>query len=99
MTYEGRPTTRARRQRRARTAISNDAAAALRKELRANARELEYVACAMCPGHFPLSGVDVDHVIPLSAGGRDVASNLQVLCKACHADKTRGDMGYGAPRI
>jgi len=36
-------------------------------------------------------GVDVDHVIPRERGGRDVDANLETLCKACHASKTRHD--------
>ncbi|AKX52025.1 hypothetical protein AKN92_11480 [Thiopseudomonas alkaliphila] len=39
---------------------------------------------------------EVDHIVPLAAGGTDAPGNLQVLCKSpCHADKTaresRGD--------
>jgi 5-methylcytosine-specific restriction protein A len=35
----------------------------------------------------------LDHVIPLSLGGADETHNLQVLCRACHRDKTRRDSG------
>jgi 5-methylcytosine-specific restriction enzyme A len=31
---------------------------------------------------------EVDHVVPLALGGRDMLDNLQVLCRACHAGKT-----------
>lgn len=31
---------------------------------------------------------EVDHVIPLSQGGRDDESNMQPLCSACHQIKT-----------
>lgn len=35
---------------------------------------------------------NVDHIIPLAQGGEPFAeSNLQSLCTACHADKTRGE--------
>lgn len=34
-------------------------------------------------------GTDVDHIRPISQGGaEDDESNLQLLCKACHAAKT-----------
>jgi 5-methylcytosine-specific restriction protein A len=34
-------------------------------------------------------GTEVDHIRPISQGGpEDDESNLQLLCKACHAAKT-----------
>lgn len=30
----------------------------------------------------------VDHIVPKAAGGTDVESNLQAICKACHDAKT-----------
>ncbi len=33
--------------------------------------------------------LEVDHVTPLCVGGTDSLENLQVICKACHADKTQ----------
>ncbi|MFI1521036.1 HNH endonuclease [Kitasatospora cineracea] len=39
-------------------------------------------------GDFPADAVDVDHVRPLSEGGEDVDSNVQVLCALCHTLKT-----------
>ncbi|MEV8017150.1 HNH endonuclease signature motif containing protein [Streptomyces sp. NPDC086554] len=40
--------------------------------------------CDWCLGDFPAGGVDVDHVRPLSLGGEDIDSNVQVLCHGCH---------------
>jgi 5-methylcytosine-specific restriction endonuclease McrA len=37
------------------------------------------------------SGYEVDHIIPLYAGGRDSPSNMQLLTKAQHNAKTRAD--------
>lgn len=34
------------------------------------------------------TGTDVDHVIPKSQGGTDSPSNLQLLCRDCHKQKT-----------
>lgn len=42
---------------------------------------------------------EVDHVIPLDAGGTDDEENLQALCKRCHSRKTAEEhpmMGRGA---
>ncbi|MFI8810261.1 MULTISPECIES: HNH endonuclease [unclassified Streptomyces] len=44
-------------------------------------------------GDFPADGVDVDHVRPLSRGGEDVDSNVQVLCHGCHQLKTATEFG------
>ena len=37
---------------------------------------------------------EVDHVVPLHAGGADDARNLQGLCRPCHAAKTARDAGH-----
>lgn len=33
----------------------------------------------------------VDHIIPKENGGTDLHSNLQAICKDCHAEKTKGE--------
>ena len=33
--------------------------------------------------------LEVDHVLPLCMGGADTLENLQIICKACHAEKTQ----------
>lgn len=39
---------------------------------------------------FPIPpNFEVDHIIELHDGGKDVAENLQALCPACHREKTR----------
>lgn len=42
-------------------------------------------------GERKLREYDVDHVVPLSHGGTDDATNLQALCPACHRRKTERD--------
>lgn len=37
---------------------------------------------------------ELDHIIPLHAGGTNDVSNLQPLCRECHQAKTARDMGY-----
>ncbi len=39
------------------------------------------------------SGCEVDHIVPLSKGGRDAPSNMQWLTREQHRDKTRRDLG------
>lgn len=49
--------------------------------------------CAACGAltRYP-DGFELDHVVPLAAGGADTDDNCQILCIACHASKTRADM-------
>jgi len=49
--------------------------------------------CAACGAltRYP-DGFELDHVVPLAAGGADTDDNCQVLCIACHESKTRADM-------
>ena len=45
--------------------------------------------CRVCAGMgITRAAAEIDHIVPLWAGGQDVASNRQPLCFACHADKT-----------
>lgn len=49
------------------------------------------VLCASCHAVCEPDGVDVDHVVPLAKGGADALSNVRVLCRACHVQKTDAD--------
>lgn len=45
---------------------------------------------------------ELDHIVALANGGKDIDSNLQVLCsgpKGCHAKKTARDLGHTPPRL
>jgi len=47
----------------------------------------------------PVPGEHVDHIVPLVAGGTNEMSNLQTLCRRCHARKTvLCDGGFGRAR-
>ena len=48
------------------------------------------VECPKCKGLFHSSWFEFDHMTPLALGGRDDATNIEPLCKACHAKKTNG---------
>lgn len=43
-------------------------------------------------------GYEVDHIIPLCAGGRDVPNNMQLLPKTAHKAKTKRDLASCARR-
>jgi 5-methylcytosine-specific restriction protein A len=38
---------------------------------------------------------DVDHIVPRDQGGDDTRTNLQALCKPCHASKSVRDGRWG----
>jgi S-DNA-T family DNA segregation ATPase FtsK/SpoIIIE len=73
---------------------------------RAIALRRDGYACARCPqwynrrllAFYAARGwtrrVEVDHIIPLGAGGPNEATNLQVLCKRHHRAKTRVDVAH-----
>ena len=46
--------------------------------------------CALChERHDALSMLEADHIVPLSQRGTNESSNWQLLCQACHADKSK----------
>ncbi|MYF31199.1 MAG: HNH endonuclease [Gammaproteobacteria bacterium] len=51
-------------------------------------------ACQKCGKRGRL---EVDHKVPLQAGGTDDMSNLQALCLPCHFAKTRAENGHEPP--
>lgn len=40
-----------------------------------------------------MEATEVDHIVPLSAGGANALENLQSLCKSCHSAKTAREAG------
>src|SRR5688572_11599751 len=52
--------------------------------------------CVLCETKGRVSAaIELDHVIPLSKGGRDDESNIQGLCIDCHEEKTRSERAGG----
>lgn len=45
--------------------------------------------CVVCESEGRTSAAtEVDHVVPLWAGGSEADANLQPLCRACHVEKS-----------
>jgi 5-methylcytosine-specific restriction endonuclease McrA len=56
------------------------------QELRAKVLLRDGYRCRDCGS---VSGLTVDHIIPIAQGGRSVVSNLRTLCYICHGKKPR----------
>ena len=51
--------------------------------------------CAHCLANgLTRAATELDHVVALVNGGDNSEDNYQGLCKSCHADKTRTDLGF-----
>ena len=53
--------------------------------------------CGACDALLPAS-FQVDHVVPLWAGGEDSLDNASGLCGTCHAEKTQAEAVERAAR-
>lgn len=59
------------------------------KELRNKIIIRDNFTCQICGKHMPDEvGLHVDHIVPISKGGKTVPSNLQVLCSKCNGSKS-----------
>lgn len=38
-----------------------------------------------------LRDIDIDHILPIAFGGKNIIDNLQPLCKPCHKEKTKNE--------
>ncbi|MBX7056913.1 MAG: HNH endonuclease [Leptospirales bacterium] len=60
------------------------------RELRSSAWWRKKIAageCYYCGRHFAPSELTMDHIVPLSRGGRSVKANLAACCKDCNNRK------------
>lgn len=59
------------------------------KELREYVAIRDNFTCQQCGKYMPDGvGLHIDHIIPISKGGKSIASNLQVLCSKCNGSKS-----------
>lgn len=59
------------------------------KALREQIMKRDNYTCQICGKYMPdRVGLQIDHIIPVSAGGKSVPSNLQVLCSRCNGRKS-----------
>lgn len=59
------------------------------KKIREQIALRDNYTCQICGKHMPDGvGLQIDHIIPISKGGKSVPSNLQVLCSKCNGKKS-----------
>lgn len=68
---------------------SKDQRKLLTKGLRQKIMIRDNYTCQICGKYMPDGvGLHIDHIIPVSKGGKSVESNLQVLCSKCNGSKS-----------
>ncbi|WP_195609438.1 HNH endonuclease [Mediterraneibacter glycyrrhizinilyticus] len=59
------------------------------KEIRRKIMIRDKYTCQYCGKYMPDEvGLHIDHIIPVSKGGKTIPSNLQVLCSKCNGNKS-----------
>lgn len=49
----------------------------------------DHYTCQICGKYMPDEvGLQVDHIVPISRGGKTISSNLRVLCSKCNGSKS-----------
>lgn len=57
--------------------------------LRRKIMERDNYTCQICGKYMPDEvGLHIDHIVPVSKGGKSIPSNLQVLCSKCNGSKS-----------
>lgn len=63
--------------------------ALMTRELREQIMKRDNYTCQLCGKYMPDEvGLHIDHIIPVSKGGKSIPSNLQVLCSKCNGHKS-----------
>lgn len=59
------------------------------KSLRDEIAQRDNYTCQICGKYMPDGvGLHIDHIIPITKGGKSIPSNLQVLCSKCNGRKS-----------
>lgn len=67
---------------------SSDQRRAMTKELREFVKKRDNYTCQICGKYMPDEvGLHIDHIIPVSKGGKSIPQNLRVLCSKCNGRK------------
>lgn len=67
---------------------SLDQRKAMTKELREFVKKRDNYTCQICGKYMPDEvGLHIDHIIPVSKGGKSIPQNLRVLCSKCNGKK------------
>lgn len=70
--------------------FSKDQRKLMTPQLRDAVKKRDRYTCQICGKYMPDEvGLHIDHIIPVSKGGKTVSSNLQVLCDKCNLAKGR----------
>lgn len=57
-------------------------------ELKRQVKIRDNYTCQCCGKYMPDEvGLHIDHIVPVSRGGKSILSNLQVLCDKCNLRK------------
>lgn len=65
------------------------------KELKQQIKIRDRYTCQCCGKYMPDEvGLHIDHIVPVSKGGKSIPSNLQVLCDKCNLKKGARDKQY-----
>jgi len=59
------------------------------------ALKAKYGGCANCRN----PKVEVDHIVPITKGGRNTIDNIQPLCRSCNSSKGRRVIRYELPKM
>ena len=64
-------------------------------ELKQRIKDRDNYTCQICGKQmFDEVGLHIDHIVPISKGGKSVESNLQVLCDKCNSRKGSRETMY-----
>ncbi len=67
---------------------SNNQRKLMNRELREKIMRRDNYTCQICGKYMPDEvGLQIDHIVPVSKGGKSIPSNLRVLCSKCNLKK------------